>query len=65
MLGKTRAEGRMEQRGGLGRGSVLSLEHRNGKSEKPAARLGCVGGKGWGLAMNVFTTHRLLCVHAM
>lgn len=48
-----------------GKRSVGCWEHRNGKIEKPAARLGCVGGKGWGLAMNVFMAQRLLCVHTM
>lgn len=48
-----------------GKRSVGCWEHRNGKIEKPAGRLGCVGGKGWDRATNVFMAQRLLCVHAM
>ena len=45
-----------------GKRTVCCWEHRNGKIEKPAAGLGCVGGKGLGLAVNMFMTQRLLCV---
>lgn len=36
-------------------------EHRNGKIEKPAERLECVGGNGWGSDVNAFMAQRLLC----
>lgn len=48
-----------------GKRSVHCWELRNGKIEKPAARLGCVGGRGWGLALNVFMAPRVLCANAM
>lgn len=54
-----------EERGGLGRGVWAAGSTEMENIEKPAARLGCVGGNGWGLAIKLFMAQRLLCVHAM
>lgn len=60
------AEGRMEQRRGLGRRGVSAVGREEmERLRNLAARLGCVGGRGWGLASNLFMAQRLVSVHAL
>lgn len=62
----SQAEGRMEQSGGLGRRGVCAAGREEmERLRNLAARLGCVGGRGWGLASNLFMAPRLVSVHAL